>query len=114
VCLKLPQDQWILIPEVHPGYISWQDYEDNQKLLRENSRAHGEDRMPGPPREGPALLQGLVLCGVCGRRMTVRYHGRKGRRMPDYRCQKEAVEQGGGGTARASTENRSTKPSAAY
>jgi len=96
VCHKLPQDQWILIPEVHPGYLSWQDYEDNQKLLRENSQAQGEDRIQSPPREGPALLQGLVLCGVCGRRMTVGYHSRNGRRIPDYRCQKETVEQGGG------------------
>jgi DNA invertase Pin-like site-specific DNA recombinase len=96
VCYQVPQDQWVLIPEVHPGYISWQDYEDNEKLIRENSQAQGEDRMPSPPREGPALLQGLALCGVCGRRMTVGYHSRYGLRIPNYRCQKETVERGGG------------------
>jgi len=91
---KVPQDQWVLIPEIHPGYISWQDYEDNQQRLRENSQAQGQDRAQSPPREGPALLQGLALCGVCGRRMTVHYHSRNGRRVPDYRCQKEAIQQG--------------------
>ena len=45
------------------------------------------------PREGPALLQGLALCGKCGRSMTVCYHQRFGRLTPDYRCQKNCVEQ---------------------
>src|SRR6266481_4437588 len=46
------------------------------------------------PREGPALLQGLVLCGVCGKRMTVRYHDRDGCRVPDYVCQRDGIERG--------------------
>jgi DNA invertase Pin-like site-specific DNA recombinase len=66
----LPREEWILLPDLHPGYISWERYEENQRRLRENAQALGDDRRKSPPREGPALLQGLVLCGVCGHRMT--------------------------------------------
>ena len=45
-----------------------------------------------PAREGVALLQGLVLCGRCGRRMTVRYHVRQGQEIPDYVCQREGIQ----------------------
>ena len=89
----LPRDQWtVLLPDAHPGYISWEQFETNQRKLRDNAQAHGKDRRKSPPREGPALLQGLVLCGVCGRRMTVRYHTRKGRQWPEYVCQREGIE----------------------
>jgi DNA invertase Pin-like site-specific DNA recombinase len=89
---KVPRDQWLLIPGMHAAFISWDDYESNQKRLRENAQSQGKDREKSPPREGPALLQGLVLCGVCGNRMTVRYHSRAGRLVPDYVCQKEGIE----------------------
>jgi DNA invertase Pin-like site-specific DNA recombinase len=91
----LPQEQWpFLIREVHAGYLSWQEYEANLAQLRTNRQAHGDDRRHGPPREGPALLQGLVICGRCGNRMTVRYHDVKGgkRLYPEYMCQKEMIE----------------------
>ena len=93
----LPQEQWLfLIQEVHPGYISWEEYEANLAQLRANRQAHGEDRRHGPPREGPALLQGLLICGRCGNRMTVHYHDVKsGKRLyPEYLCQKERIERG--------------------
>src|SRR5712692_8730724 len=93
----LPQEQWLfLIREVHAGYISWEDYEANLAQLRANRQAHGEDRRHGPPREGPALLQGLVICGRCGNRMTVRYPEiKRGRRLyPEYLCQREHIEEG--------------------
>jgi len=68
----LPHDQWhTLINNAHPGYISWQDYEQNQEQLEGNTIRRSEPRAY-PPREGPALLQGLVVCGLCGRRMTTR------------------------------------------
>jgi hypothetical protein len=81
---------------VHAGYLSWEDYEANLAQLRANRQAHGEDRRHGPPREGPALLQGLLICRRCGNRMTVHYHEIKGgkRLYPEYVCQKEHVEQG--------------------
>ena len=90
------QEQWpFLIRDAHPGYISWEEYEANLRQLRENRASHGEDRRHGPPREGPALLQGLVICGRCGQRMTVRYHQVKGGRRlyPEYLCQREQIEQ---------------------
>ena len=92
----LPRDQWIaLIPDAHPGYISWEQYETNQKLLLSNAAAHGEDRAAGPAREGTALLQGLAICGRCGRRMTVRYHTRRGVEVPDYQCMRSCIDDGG-------------------
>jgi DNA invertase Pin-like site-specific DNA recombinase len=92
--LKCARDQWILIPGMHAGYISWEQYEEHQRRLRENAQAHGHDRRKSPPREGPALLQGLVLCGICGHRMSVRYHNRGTRPVPDYVCQKDGIEHG--------------------
>jgi len=92
-CKRLPLDQWhTLLPEAHVGYITWDQYQRNQQALRENAQALGRDRRKGPPGEGPALLQGLVLCGLCGQRMTVRYHLRKAGPVPDYMCQKEGIE----------------------
>jgi len=89
----LPRDQWrTFLPGVHTGYLSWEEYEQNQKRLQENAQPFGLDRRKSPPREGPALLQGLILCGSCGRRMTVRYHFRRGRLCPEYVCQRKGIE----------------------
>lgn len=86
------REQWqALIPDAHPGYISWAEYEENLRRLRENAQAMGADRRKSPPREGPALLQGLTICGVCGIRMTVRYHVRNGRATLDYVCQRQRI-----------------------
>ncbi len=90
---RLPPDQWhALLPETHAGYITWDQYQRNQQVLRENAQAYGRDRRHGPPGEGPALLQGMVVCGLCGRRMTVCYHLRKVGLVPNYVCQREAIE----------------------
>ena len=92
------QDQWpFLFRDTHAGYISWEEYEANLHQLQHNRPSYGEDRRHGPPREGPALLQGLVICGRCGNRMTLRYYQRKqGKRLyPEYLCQKEKIEQAG-------------------
>ena len=93
-CRKLPPDQWsALFPHSHPGYISWQEYQENQRRLRENRQSWGQERRKSPPREGTALLQGLALCGLCGQRMTVRYHQRGTRVVPDYLCQRQGIAQ---------------------
>jgi DNA invertase Pin-like site-specific DNA recombinase len=94
---QVPRDQWgFLKKEAHPGYITWDQFLANEKRLLQNQQAHGGgERKAGPAREGPALLQGLVLCGKCGRTMTVRYHHRGGRLIPDYVCQKAYVERAG-------------------
>lgn len=90
---RLPREEWIaLVHDAHEGYISWDEFEENQRRLRANSAAHGSDRRRSPPREGPALLQGLAICGTCGLRMTVRYRERGGRRLPTYVCQREGIE----------------------
>ncbi len=84
----LPSSQWlVLIRDAHPGYISWQEYERIQQQLRTTGKAIGFERRQIPPREGPALLQGRALCGVCGCRMYVRYHTRRsGQLIPQYVC----------------------------
>lgn len=91
-----PREEWItLIPDAHPGYLSFEQYEANLAVLAANAAAHGEDRKAGPAREGPALLQGLAVCGKCGRRMTVRYHTRTyGTCVPDYVCQVTGIAHG--------------------
>ncbi len=83
---RAPDDWHAWIPDAHPGYISQQEYEENLRRLDENVRAAGLHRR-SPPREGPALLQGIVLCGKCGRRMRVRYHSRVDKQLvPSYFC----------------------------
>jgi Recombinase zinc beta ribbon domain len=81
-----------LLPETHPGYIPWGQYQRNQQRLRESVQAHDRDGRQSPAGEGPALLQGLVLCGRCGQGMTLRYHTRKTGLCPNYLCQREGIE----------------------
>jgi hypothetical protein len=82
---ELPRQEWeVTIPDHHPGYLSWHAYLANQDRLRGNARPpRGEGG--GAVREGTALLQGLVVCGRCGRRMLVGYSG-KGGDVPRYLC----------------------------
>jgi len=90
---RLPREEWIaLLPDSHPGYITWNEFEQNKQRLSENSAAHGHERRHGPPREGPALLQGLVLCGRCGERMTLRYVQRRDQLSPYYVCQRAGIQ----------------------
>ena len=90
---RVPQQEWkVFLPNCFPGYISWEQYEANQQTLRANARSYGYDRRRSPAREGTALLQGLVLCGNCGERMTVRYHVRRGQPLPIYLCQRRGIE----------------------
>ena len=70
----LPREEWIsFIPGVHPGYITLDQYDANCARLTHNAATHGRDRAAGPAREGTALLQGIIVCGRCGTRMTVRW-----------------------------------------
>jgi DNA invertase Pin-like site-specific DNA recombinase len=81
----LPREQWaVLITDHHPGYVTWETYEATAARLRANwrpPRGHGG----GPPREGRALLQGLLRCGRCGRIMQTGYSGSTGN-SPRYVC----------------------------
>lgn len=70
---RAPVDEWqVKIDAAHPAYITWDAFTMNQERLRNNfSRMHGAT--PGAPKNGAALLAGIVLCGRCGRRMRVDY-----------------------------------------
>jgi DNA invertase Pin-like site-specific DNA recombinase/predicted DNA-binding transcriptional regulator AlpA/biotin operon repressor len=82
--VELPPEQWaVCLPEHHPGYVSWHNYLTTRERLRQNARPRGEGG--GAAREGAALLQGLLRCGRCGRRMQVAYSGTSGR-SPRYAC----------------------------
>jgi hypothetical protein len=70
---RVPRVDWpIVLRDHHAGYVSWEQFVTNIQQLDDNRTYRAEERR-GAVREGPALLQGLVLCGRCGRRMTVRY-----------------------------------------
>jgi hypothetical protein len=83
---RVPREQWLaLLRDAHPGYISWEAHEDIERRLQAGAKAMGVERGQGPPREGPALLQGRVVCGLCGSRMPIRYRARRGGpRLPAY------------------------------
>lgn len=97
VIRSVPSDRWqVCLPEAHPGYIGWEEYRRNQDTLARNRAgfATGPARSVAP-RDGEALLQSRVLCGICGRRMKVRYaRARPARNEPAryyYRCDAEAL-----------------------
>ena len=93
--IKVPRSEWqFVIPGMHAGYISWEQFEANQKRLAENALGFGGARKSGPAREGPALLQGRVLCGICGERMGVHYNLADHQLVPTYVCQEASVRRG--------------------
>ena len=78
-----PQDEWVaLLRDAHEGYITWETYLSNLEKMRENA-ARRPSR--GAPREGRALLAGILLCGRCGRQMRTIYPGRPGSEWT-YKC----------------------------
>jgi DNA invertase Pin-like site-specific DNA recombinase len=81
---RAPREEWhVCIEDHHPGYITFERYLANQQQLRANWRPpRGEGG--GAAREGRALLQGLIRCGRCGRRMQVGYSGKT--LVPNYSC----------------------------
>ena len=84
---KLPREQWqVLLPGSHDGYISWEEFQENQRRLYGNNWKTREHGGTTPPREGSALLQGLAICGGCGKPMHVHYEQHERRRVPIYYC----------------------------
>ena len=83
----------------HAGSASWLhrlgSLRGQSAALADNARAFGGERRSGPAREGPALLQGRVLCGLCGERMGVHYSSEQGRTVPVYVCQETVLRRGG-------------------
>lgn len=86
---KLQKDWHALLREHHEAYISWETFENNLERIASNRR--GNDSV-GAPREGASLLQGLVLCGRCGRSMKVAYSRRP--RTTRYRCADRNKQEG--------------------
>jgi DNA invertase Pin-like site-specific DNA recombinase len=70
-------DWAVLLVDHHEGYLSWLDYERNQRLIADNANGKGM-MVRGAVRKGEALLTGLLRCGHCGRRLLVSYNGTKG------------------------------------
>ena len=91
--VELPVEQWaICLQGVYPAYITWDTYLANRQRLQANRNAFDQGNQ-GTPHQGKALLQGIVLCGRCGRHMGVGYTGPQGH-WPAYRCQADAHEYG--------------------
>jgi excisionase family DNA binding protein len=76
-CRKHRSDWAVLLVDHHEGYLSWADYERNQRLIADNANGKGM-MVRGAVRKGEALLAGLLRCGHCGRRLLVSYNGTKG------------------------------------
>jgi DNA invertase Pin-like site-specific DNA recombinase len=89
-----PRSEWpVFIRDHHRGFIDWETFEANQKRLAHNTRSrphHGG----GAVREGAALLQGIAVCGHCGRRLAVHYSGRYS--APGYHCAGKNIVNGRG------------------
>ena len=78
--------EWLAcIPNAHPGYISWERFQENRNILQTNGRGY-EVARASPPREGAALLQGRAVCGRCGRHFRIRYATRRGKQEAWYVC----------------------------
>src|SRR6266568_3959258 len=72
--VRLPMDQWkIRVNDVYPAYISWETFEHIQDMLADNYAAYDRNKSRGVPRDGAALLHGMVYCGECGHKMVVQY-----------------------------------------
>jgi DNA invertase Pin-like site-specific DNA recombinase len=74
--ISLPIEEWkICIRDKYPAYISWETFEKIYQMLRDNYSEYDRNKTRGVPREGKALLQGVVYCGQCGHKMTLQYTG---------------------------------------
>jgi len=80
------------LPNAHPGYITWDQYQENLRILESNGRGYDLAR-GSPPREGSALLQGRAVCGVCGQHFRVRYRDGRGRLESWYVCDRANSKQ---------------------
>ncbi|MDR2711955.1 MAG: recombinase family protein [Clostridiales bacterium] len=90
---KMPREDWhVFIKDHHIAYVSYEEFETNERILWDNyAQRRGAERKT-PPREGSALLQGLAWCGICGCRMQVNYSWYKERHIPRYICPNNAKE----------------------
>jgi len=90
----LPITEWaVLLPEHHPGFINWETFEANQVRIDQNVHPQ-RHQAGGALREGSALLQGIAVCGNCGRRLRTHYSGRTS--SPGYHCSGKDLVNGRG------------------
>ncbi|WP_456813858.1 recombinase family protein [Bradyrhizobium sp. USDA 4529] len=90
--VRRTQKDWeVLIRDHHDGYISWQDYENNQRTINGNANMKGA-MVPGSVRNGGGLLVGLLRCGRCGRKLKVQHNGLRG--VARYLCNDASVNHG--------------------
>lgn len=89
---KRNRDEWhALVKDIHPGYISWADFEANELRLADNRFHDGK----GPVREGAGLLQGILICGKCGHNFSTSYKTRStGKTEPVYICNRDQLNYG--------------------
>ncbi len=95
---RVPRSAWrVLIRDHHPAYISFEQFLADQERLRGNAqmRHRGQADEGGPAREGPAVLQGVVVCAHCGRKMRLSYGGHHRQRVYQYRCSSARQQRGG-------------------
>jgi DNA invertase Pin-like site-specific DNA recombinase len=82
-----PMEEWIVLkPDRFPAYITWERYLANQRRLEQN---RSRSNATGMPRNGEALLPGLLVCGACGRRMHASYRSKS---KPYYVCMRKKLE----------------------
>jgi len=80
-------NDWIAcIPDAHPGYISWEEHQQNLRTLQTNAQGYAAAH-EASPREGCALLQGRAVCGVCGQKFRMRYRDSRGKKEAWYICE---------------------------
>jgi DNA invertase Pin-like site-specific DNA recombinase/predicted DNA-binding transcriptional regulator AlpA len=92
---KLPRSQWsVLIPNHHQGFIDWSTYENNRARIAANTHPRPHQSGGGAVREGTALLQGLAVCGLCGRKLRTHYTGRTA--SAGYHCAGKTIVNGRG------------------
>src|SRR5881394_1248344 len=78
-----PKGEWdVLIKDHHEAYITWEEFERNQRVIANNATGKGSTTVKGAVRRGELLLPGLLRCGHCGRKLHVSYSGKLGR----YSC----------------------------
>ena len=89
--LRRPLAEWdVLLKDQHESYISWAEFERNQRVIANNATGKGSALARGAARHGELLLAGLLRCGHCGRKMYVAYGGKAGR----YHCEGALVNHG--------------------
>jgi len=93
---RLPQAEWdVLIWEHHRGYIDRATFDQHRGRIAANTRPRAHEAA-GAVREGAALLQGIAVCGRCGRKLKVHYQGRRGHQSPAYHCPSSILVEGRG------------------